>query len=273
MTFGIVSDQPGTFSVTAFFDANDNEQLDPGEEFEVSQKEFFQQANPPQCSDRVDNDGDGQTDFPGDPQCASSQDNDESQGGFQAPPSQCEDGEDNDGDGQTDFPDDAQCSSADDNDESQADFQAECNDGVDNDGDGQADFPADENCDGRNDDSEAAPNRDFHGRRARITRFRHIRLPGTRGRALLVRGRVRVNDGFNECRSEVPVKVQIRAGGEWITRKSDTTNVRGGFKVLIRHIHAKYRAVAPKFRITNQARNEIEVCRKAISRPKRHRRG
>ena len=34
-------------------------------------------AKPPQCSDKIDNDGDGKIDFPNDPGCASPQDNDE----------------------------------------------------------------------------------------------------------------------------------------------------------------------------------------------------
>lgn len=34
-------------------------------------------TTPPQCSDGLDNDGDGVTDFPGDPGCTDAQDNDE----------------------------------------------------------------------------------------------------------------------------------------------------------------------------------------------------
>ena len=65
-----------------------------------------------QCSDGIDNDGDGFTDFPSDPGCSSGSDNDE----FNVL-AQCSDGIDNDGDGFTDFPSDPGCSSATDNDE------------------------------------------------------------------------------------------------------------------------------------------------------------
>ena len=72
-----------------------------------------------QCSDGIDNDGDGLTDFPADPGCANADDNDEAN----APPppaAQCSDGIDNDGDGLTDFPADPGCANADDNDEANA---------------------------------------------------------------------------------------------------------------------------------------------------------
>ena len=68
-----------------------------------------------QCSDGVDNDGDGKIDFPNDPGCASSAD--DSEAGDGSP--QCSDGIDNDGDGKIDFPNDPQCSSA--QDDSEAD--------------------------------------------------------------------------------------------------------------------------------------------------------
>ncbi len=58
----------------------------------------------PQCSDGVDNDGDGKIDFPADPGCDSRQDDDERN-------FQCSDRVDNDGDGKIDFPNDPGCSS------------------------------------------------------------------------------------------------------------------------------------------------------------------
>jgi hypothetical protein len=271
VTFGIVSDQAGHYDVTAFYDENDDEYLGGTEENDTSAKTFIASSRPAQCSDGVDNDGDGKTDFPADPQCASSSDNDESQAAFQSPPSQCSDGVDNDGDTKTDYPADAQCTSAADNDESQSDFQPECNDGIDNDGDGAIDHPADVNCDSAGDQSEAAPVKTHHARSAKIRRFRHIRLPGSKHAALLVKGNVTVNDGYSACRNSIPVKVQIRAGGEWITRKSDTTDQFGTFKVLIRDIAAKYRVVAPKFLLANQSRNEVDVCGRAQSPTRRHR--
>jgi len=60
----------------------------------------------PECSDTIDNDGDGLIDFPDDPECDNSSDDSES------PLKACEDGIDNDGDSLIDFPDDPGCASA-----------------------------------------------------------------------------------------------------------------------------------------------------------------
>ncbi|MGH3794272.1 MAG: hypothetical protein ACRDSP_05230 [Pseudonocardiaceae bacterium] len=57
----------------------------------------------PQCSDGIDNDGDGKIDFPADPDCKSPN------GPSESP--ECSDGIDNDGDGKIDFPADPDCKS------------------------------------------------------------------------------------------------------------------------------------------------------------------
>ena len=62
-------------------------------------------AKLPQCSDGIDNDGDGLIDFPDDPGCNSANADDESHAAWP----QCMDGRDNDGDGKIDFPDDPGC--------------------------------------------------------------------------------------------------------------------------------------------------------------------
>lgn len=68
-------------------------------------------AGPQDCNDGVDNDGDGLTDFPADPGCASPDDpNEDDRIG-------CSDGIDNDGDGLIDFPDDPGCLDLNDEDE------------------------------------------------------------------------------------------------------------------------------------------------------------
>ncbi len=73
-----------------------------------------------QCSDGIDNDGDGKIDYPTDPGCSSSTDNDE----YNAPVVYaCSDNIDNDGDGLVDYPNDPGCSSATDNDEYNAPAQ------------------------------------------------------------------------------------------------------------------------------------------------------
>jgi hypothetical protein len=67
---------------------------------------------------------------------------------------QCNDTVDNDGDGQTDFPNDLGCTSATDTNEANAQQPAQCNDTVDNDSDGQSDFPNDLGCTSITDNDE-----------------------------------------------------------------------------------------------------------------------
>jgi hypothetical protein len=63
-----------------------------------------------QCHDGIDNDGDGNTDYPADPGCASIEDDSEAN-------PQCSDGLDNDADSYTDYPADPGCASVADDDE------------------------------------------------------------------------------------------------------------------------------------------------------------
>jgi hypothetical protein len=94
----------------------------------------------PQCSDGRDNDGDGLTDFPDDPGCSSAEDNTEDDRPRGEPPvDSCNDGEDNDGDGATDA-DDTECQDPEDGVEDGSDIPPDtCSDGEDNDGDGVTD--------------------------------------------------------------------------------------------------------------------------------------
>lgn len=109
-----------------------------------------------QCSDGVDNDGDGLIDYPNDPGCSSSTDNDE----YNAPPPtyQCSDGIDNDGDGLIDYGNDPGCSSSTDDNEYNASPPPppiyQCSDGRDNDGDGLVDYPNDPGCLSSTDNNE-----------------------------------------------------------------------------------------------------------------------
>jgi len=63
------------------------------------------ESTKPQCSDGIDNDGDGTTDYPADAACAHQADSDIDglRGRNEGSPSQCSDGIDNDGDGLIDF--------------------------------------------------------------------------------------------------------------------------------------------------------------------------
>lgn len=87
----------------------------------------------PACDDGIDNDGDGLIDFPADPGCAGSWSTMENPA--------CDDGVDNDADGAIDFPDDPGCASFTSNSES-----PQCDDRIDNDGDGRTDYPEDPKC-------------------------------------------------------------------------------------------------------------------------------
>ncbi|HUQ07579.1 MAG TPA: vWA domain-containing protein [Kofleriaceae bacterium] len=99
-----------------------------------------------QCSDGLDNDGDGMIDFPNDVGCDSPSDNTEN-----TPGPQCSDGADNDADNQTDWPFDVGCQGPTDATENSG---AACGDGLDNDGDGATDFPSDPDCTSATDGSE-----------------------------------------------------------------------------------------------------------------------
>ena len=91
-----------------------------------------------QCGDGIDNDGDGFTDYPDDPQCIASYD-------YSEVP-QCRDGIDNDGSGAADYPADVDgCQSPED--DTEVDFiVGPCGDGYDNDLDGKTDYPKDPGC-------------------------------------------------------------------------------------------------------------------------------
>ena len=94
----------------------------------------------PECSDGIDNDRDGKTDFDfisgaGDPNCSTPLDESESP---DAP--QCSDRRDNDNDGLIDDFADPDCTDQNDNSEGDASVKPECSDGKDNDGDGKIDF-------------------------------------------------------------------------------------------------------------------------------------
>lgn len=70
---------------------------------------------------------------------------------------ECADGIDNDGDTLVDFPADPDCSSSLDDNETTVVVTYECNDGIDNDGDGKTDYPEDPGCSALTDNSETNP--------------------------------------------------------------------------------------------------------------------
>ena len=107
------------------------------------------QVGTPQCSDGIDNDGDGDIDNGADAGCDSDGDDDE---GDDNHTPQCSDGIDNDGDGDIDNGADAGCDS--DNDDDENDGPPQCSDGADNDGDTKVDYPQDPGCLSPQDDDE-----------------------------------------------------------------------------------------------------------------------
>ncbi|MDJ0849923.1 MAG: glycerophosphodiester phosphodiesterase [Myxococcota bacterium] len=85
------------------------------------------------CSNGIDDDGDGDVDYPDDAGCYAAF--------YTAEDPQCDDGLDNNGDGDVDYPDDAGCLASYDQSE-----QVACANGVDDDGDGLVDYPDDPGC-------------------------------------------------------------------------------------------------------------------------------
>jgi hypothetical protein len=81
------------------------------------------------CADDVDNDGDGLTDFPADPGCASASDGNE-----KTSAKVCDDGLDNDADGEIDFPNDVGCKDV------NGIENPQCDDNLDNDNEGRIDW-------------------------------------------------------------------------------------------------------------------------------------
>jgi hypothetical protein len=114
--------------------------------------------NSPQCSDGVDNDGDGLVDFPDDPGCIGP--NDDSEDSLPSP--QCSDGRDNDNDGKIDFPNDPGCLAP--NQDSETDDCPDgpgcpqCGNGKDDDNNGLIDYPNDPGCLSASDNDEFTDN-------------------------------------------------------------------------------------------------------------------
>lgn len=94
----------------------------------------------PACANGVDDDADGYTDYPYDPDCFDSMDDDETTS------TACLDGINDGVDGIGDWPFDPGCDSAYDNDETDPDPLPECADNIDNDNDNAIDYPQDPGC-------------------------------------------------------------------------------------------------------------------------------
>ena len=74
---------------------------------------------------------------------------------------------------------------------------------------------------------------------------------------LSISGKVTVDDGFNDCRSTVPVKIQKKKNGKFKTIKQISTNGKGKFDTKVKDKTGKYRVLAPKVDLG------LDVCTKA----------
>ncbi|MBT8131927.1 MAG: hypothetical protein KJO35_06640, partial [Gammaproteobacteria bacterium] len=125
---------PGCLDENGNYDPNDNDETDP-----------------PACSNGLDDDGDGSTDWPDDVGCDGPDDDNEA--------NQCSDGIDND-DPEDMLADENDPGCYDENGNYDPDDNSEvdnpqCSNGIDDDGDGSTDWPDDVGCDGPDDNSEA----------------------------------------------------------------------------------------------------------------------
>ncbi len=121
-------------------------------------KEAGDDVPAPLCADGIDNDGDGNTDFPDDLGCTSTIDETEDSPAMP----QCNDGRDNDGDGKADYPSDPGCFAPQSDDEIDdcptGPNCPQCGNGADDDMNGATDYPNDPGCESAADSSEFVNN-------------------------------------------------------------------------------------------------------------------
>lgn len=85
-------------------------------------------------------------------------------------------------------------------------------------------------------------------------------------RHLKAKGKVSlINDGPGTCFKQVRVRIQKRIGNKWKTVGSDKTNSDGGYSEGLTDKTAKYRAVAPRTKLS-----DTSICAKAVSKVRTH---
>ena len=99
-----------------------------------------------------------------------------------------------------------------------------------------------------------AYNRDF-------TEFKILRAPNSMMKVIVEIALREEQSPPDDCRENVPVRVQRRARGRWITRVRGRADSRGRLVKSVPRKRGRYRAVAPEF--TTDAGNQ---CFKAVSR-------
>jgi IPT/TIG domain len=94
-----------------------------------------------------------------------------------------------------------------------------------------------------------------HPRNVTLKLVKHLRM----------KGKVNVPDGFTDCASNVPVKLQRKKkGGGWKTLKTVTTNDTGQYSSRVNDKAGRYRAVAPRTTVGD------EICLKDVSPVRKH---
>jgi len=147
--------------------------------------------------------------------------------------------------------------------------EPECDNGRDDDNDGFID-EEDPGCE----DGTEAPVNERELEKTRHERRISIRFTdgtGKNNNGLVVFGRVRLGqEGTNnECYQQVPVNIQRRINGRWVTKKTTTTNRRGRYAVEIFDQASRYRAIAPRHEILDEDARTLDICLKA-TKAKRH---
>jgi hypothetical protein len=89
---------------------------------------------------------------------------------------------------------------------------------------------------------------------------RHRRAVSIERNGAKVHGRVDVEDSFDACGASVPIKVQHRIGGRWVTVARIRTTTVGAYKAGGLREPGAYRAVAKKAKLPSG-----DVCLKALS--------
>ena len=80
--------------------------------------------------------------------------------------------------------------------------------------------------------------------------------------SLILSGKITVDDGFNKCRKNVPVKIQRQKNsGKFKTLKKVRTNRRGKFSATVKDREGVYRAKAVK-----KKKNRRNICKPASAR-------
>ena len=149
----------------------------------------------------------------------------------------------------------------------------ECGDGVDNDDDLLVDLE-DPGCTDGTDDSETPdphPEPVRHPRRISM-RFRDWVGPVDEG--LVIFGRLRLDDDpepFHKCVVGQTVEIQRLIDGEWVTRKTATTNSTGRYAGVVLDFTGRYRAVALRSSTTDET-GLFHMCAKAVKAKTHHHR-